>query len=231
MTIKLDKRGHIVKAEGEQGINVALAQSIAARAVLANPPAALTDNSGGVAGSITSVSADLVNVAASGSSLASAATAASALGTVKDAIAELVAKAKAFADLLGVDYSEDFVTGTNDGTIAAITVATTGAATGAQATETNASVLALNANMIGVAVLTNKVARAVGAAEIAFTAPMEYFSDIENVTVAVGTAASPGVTKVALDAKLAAFAVNVATVAAKLNALRTVSGVPKVLIV
>lgn len=231
MTIKLDKRGHITKAEGEQGISVALAQSIAARAVLANPPDALTDNSGGVAGSFVSVTADLVNVAASGSNLASAATAASALGTVKDAISELVATAEEFADLLGIDYSEDFVTGTNDGTIAAITVATTGAATGAQATETNASVLALNANMVGVAVLTNKVARAVGMAEIAFTAPMEYFSDIEDVTVAVGTAASPGVTKAALDAKLAAFAVNIATVAAKLNALRAVSGVPKVLIV
>lgn len=231
MTIKLDKRGHITKAEGEQGISVALAQSIAARAVLASPPDALTDNSGGVAGSFVSVAADLVNVAASGSNLASAATAASALGTVKDAISELVATAEEFADLLGIDYSEDFVTGTNDGTIAAITVATTGAATGAQATETNASVLALNANMVGVAVLTNKVARAVGMSEIAFTAPMEYFSDIEDVTVAVGTAASPGVTKAALDAKLAAFAVNVATVAAKLNALRAVSGVPKVLIV
>lgn len=180
----------------------------------------VTDSSGGTdaAGVVVAASVAQVNVANSGTSLAQKAATETALGTVKDALVELFAKANAYATALGlatVTYSGGGTAA--DGTVAAMTVATTAATTGAQAVETNAQFALINNAFYNVASLTNKIAKATG------FAPLTVYTDVAQTVPAiagtVGTAADPGVTKVAVDAALATFRANAATIATKLNAV------------
>jgi hypothetical protein len=233
MTIKLSK-STAGRTDGgsNQHLIVAIAQQHARQA--ASAVTALTDSSGGTADTarkVVAVPADLVNAPNAATNLASGATAASTLNLVKDAILELATKANAIAVAIGAPQITYNGGGTAvDGTIAAIGT-TTAAATGAQKTETNAAILALDNALFTVSRFTSQLALAEGRPTLVTAKDLGVFSKtVAAITVATGTAADPGVTKAALDAKLALFANNIATVAAKLNDLRA-AFVPEVLVV
>jgi hypothetical protein len=180
----------------------------------------LTDSSAGTAGStVVAADASFVDTAVSGSNLATKASAEAALVTVQDALKELATKANEYAGKLGVDQITYNGGGAAaDGTIGAVTVATTGGATGPTNANLAPIVTALNTATYNIAILTNKCAKAVGATQLTV------FQDTAATTVAAlstntGTAATPGVTKVELDASLVTMANNIATIAAKLNAI------------
>jgi hypothetical protein len=182
--------------------------------------ASLTDSSGGTAGTLTLLSTSLANAANSGTNLAGEATSESALGTVKDALLELATKANEYATKLGITNLTYSGGGTAvDGTVAAVTVSVTAAATGIQATETNAIMTALNDAFYKVAVLTNKLARATGKTELALTTSQVASGSVAALSTDAGAAADPGITKAAFDAELVKARTNVATLAAKLNEL------------
>lgn len=180
---------------------------------------ALTDNSGGSAGTtVVNASTALVNVADAGTTTASKATAESALTTVKDALLELATKANEYATKLGIDTVTYNGGGSAaDGTVGAITVSTTAATTGAQATETNATIDTLNDAFFVVGTKVNQIATALGVSGLTLPAGGTYASTVAAITVAAGTAGDPGVTKVALDAELVKLANNVKAVATVLN--------------
>lgn len=180
----------------------------------------LTDSSGGTASgtrTIVSASTALVNVANSGTSLASAATASASFVTVQDALFELYTKANAYATKVGVSsitYNGGGVA--VDGTIASIP-ATTAATTGAQAATVNTNLAAFNSAFYNLAVLTNNVLHAVNGLELILPSGFTVASTVPVLATTSGSAADPGVTKVALDAEIAKLAANVATIAAALN--------------
>jgi hypothetical protein len=183
---------------------------------------ALTDSSGGTGGSaMLALSTALANEANSGTSLAQKAATETAVGTVKDALLELFTKANEYATKLGIDNVTYNGGGTAaDGTVGAVTVAVTAATTGVQATEMNAQMDDLNQRFYVLAVLTNKLLRALGYTELTTTAVQDtWASTLGTLTAAGGTAADPGVTKVAVDAELVKARTNVATIATKLNSL------------
>lgn len=180
---------------------------------------ALTDSSAGTPGATVDKvdTTAFVNVAASGSSLAGKATTEAALGTVKDALVELYAKANAYAAIVGVDAITYSGGGTAaDGTVGAVTKSVTGAATGVTASAFADVVDPINAAIYNLAIFVNRIARAQGKETVTV------FQDTATNTIAAlatdtGTAADPGVTKVAADAALTVLANNVATLATKLN--------------
>lgn len=194
-----------------------------ARAVVAGV-ADLTNNAGGSAGNVTALSVALANEANNATNLAQKAATEAALGTVKDALVELYAKANEYATKLGIATVTYNGGGTAaDGTIAAITVATTAAATGVQAAAMNANLAALNTAFYNAAILVNKLAFATG------YDPVVVFKDTAKTTIAAlavdgGTAADPGVTKAAVDAELVKARTNVTTLAVKLNAINAGMG-------
>lgn len=181
--------------------------------------AALTDSSGGTnAGVVVAASTSLVNAANSGTNLAGKATSETALGTVVDALGELYAKANAYATILAIDTVTNSGGGTApDGTVGAVTVAVTAAATGAQAVTTNATLDAINASFYKLGVLVNKIATAQGKAKLALPAGYTYSNTVALLSTDTGTAADPGITKVAFDAELVKLRANVATLATALN--------------
>ena len=210
-----------------------LAQSIGK--LKAEAVAALTDSSGGnaaLAGGVQGVAA-FVNAANAATNLAGKATTETALGKVKDAITELATKANEYATRLSVTGLTDSSGGaTADGTIAALDLSVTAAATGAQATETNAIRLVINDACYELANLVNRlcIATDVTAATITKTnfaqnsdGLVTKNSTIAAISTGTGTAADPGITKAAMDAALVVWGANVAYLAAKLNALRTVA--------
>lgn len=235
MPIKLSKStAGRIDGGSNQHLIVAIAQQHARQA--ASAVSALTDSSGGTASAsrvVVDVLADLANVANSGGNLATATSALASLNLVKDALLELATKANAVADAVGFSAADKIVYnggGTAvDGTIAAIAASTAGA-TGAQATNLNASILALNEAMFSVSHLVNKLAIAQGKPQLVIQIDGEYDETVAAITLAAGSDASPGVTKVALDAKLTLYAANVATIAARINDLRA-AFVPEVVVV
>ncbi|QSY98648.1 hypothetical protein J2J97_31760 (plasmid) [Rhizobium bangladeshense] len=234
MTIKLSKStAGRVDGGSNQHLIVALAQQHARNA--ASGIAALTDNSSGVAAAtrdVVAIAADLTDKAASGSDLASTATATTQLTAVKDAILELATKALAISTTIGFPTPITYNGGGTaaDGTIDAIGT-TTGAATGAQASNVNATITALDNALFTVSRFTSQLATAVGKDTLITSKDLGTFSTtVAAITVGVGAAASPGVKKAELDAKLALFANNIATIAARLNALRG-TFVPEVVVV
>lgn len=230
MTIRLtDGANNQGKAVDEHGVLAALVKQASRLALTGLTD--VTDSSGGTATtSVVAMSTALTNVADAGSTLASKATAESALTTVLAALNELAAKANAAAVALGlpaVTYNAGG--GAPNNTIEAITVSTTGATTGAQAAATNAVIANLNAATYTVTQQINKVLKATGYATVPVFAG-SFQTTVPAITVDVGTAASPGVTKVALDAELVKARANIATLAAKVNAFNAGYGVPLVVV-
>lgn len=195
----------------------------------------LTDSSGGTAdaGGVLVGAATLTNAANSGTSLAQKAATETALGTVKDALVELFTKANEYAtklDIAPVVYNGGGTAA--DGTVGAVTVAVTAATTGAQATETNAQLASINSAVFALSTLVNKLAVATGVAKLNNTALKTTFvSTVPSISGTVGTAADPGVSKAAVDAELVKVRTNVATIAAKLNALNAGLGNAAVVVV
>lgn len=232
MTIKISKStAGRVDGGSNQHLIVAMAQQIARQVTAAETD--ITDSSGGTASTtltLVDIAADFANVADNSTSLASGTTAAAKLNLVKDAILELATKANALATKIGVTGLTYNGGGTSaDGTIGAIGT-TTAATTGAKATESNATVLLLNDALFSVAALVNRLAVATGVAPLKVDLTGTFASTVASITVATGTAADPGISKTAFDAKLALYANNIATVAARLNAL-TAAFVPDVVVV
>jgi hypothetical protein len=180
----------------------------------------LTNSSGGTpATGIVDLSVALVNVAASGSNLADTTTTAAALVTVQDALKEIGTKANEYATLLGITnltYSGGGAAA--DGTVGAVTQTVTAAATGAQASNLNADTASINAATYKLAAFVNQLLRATGYTELTLTTG-HTVGTVGAITTATGTAASPGVTAVAVNAELVKAANNVATLATQLNKL------------
>lgn len=195
----------------------------------------LTDSSGGTADAngVLLGATTLTNAANVGTNLAQKVATETALGLVKDALAELFTKANEYAtklDIATVVYNGGGAA--TDGTIAALTVATTAAATGAQAATSNATIAEINRAVFSLSTLVNKLALATGVKKLDNSAIKTTFvSTVPAITGGVGTAADPGVTKVAFDAELVKIRTNVATIAAKLNALNAGVGNAAVVVV
>lgn len=239
--IKIDRLGFRRDGHTNDGdLMVALAQQharIASAAV-----ADLTDSSGGTADatapySLLNVTQDAANVAASGLSLADKTTTEANLNLVKDALLEMATTGNLAAVAVGaasVTYNGGGTAA--NATIEAIGVAVTGAATGVVAASYNATTLALKDAMFTVGALINRLAVATGRPQLVLSAlqdsvTIEYDSTVAAITVAGGTAADPGVTKVRVDADLVKFRTNIATMAARLAAVIGVAGAPEVLVV
>lgn len=200
---------------------VAMAQFQARYALDAVAP--ITNSIGGTPSAtyaIAAVAADAVNEAASGSDLADKTTTEAALGTVRDALNEVFAKYNSAAALVGFPSITNSSGGAAaDGTAGAVTVSVTGAATGGQAADLNVALAAIANATYNAAAAVNKVAKAAGtptlvvAPEAAGTA----LSTIPAYAITVGTAATPGVKKAVVDAKLVALRTNLTTLAATLN--------------
>jgi hypothetical protein len=221
MTIKISKStGGRVDGGPDTHLLAAIVQQMASEK--ASTITDLTDSSGGSASSsytLTSVAGDLVNVANSGTSLAGKVTTEAKLNLVGDALKELLAKANAVAAVVGVASITDNSGMTAvDGTIAAIGTVTA-VTTGAPATATNAILVVLNNYQFTVAKQINKIMTAVGGPTLVGLTTGTYASPVAAVTIATGTAADPAVSKTAMDAKLAVFTANIATMAAALNAV------------
>lgn len=234
MAIKFSKSlGSRVDGGSSTHLIAALAAQAARIAIASETD--ITDSTGGVAAGsrkLVAVNPTLVNVANSGSNLADKTTTEAALTAVKDAILELHTKAAALGTKLGltnVTYNAGGTTG--DGTVGAIAATVTGAATGVKATETNATLSALNDAFASVVGEINAAAIATGV-DILDVSDMKgsWLSTVPALTVAGGTAATPGVTKASVDAVLDAYRNNVATAVAVLNAI-TGNTVPLVLVV
>ncbi len=195
--------------------------------IKAEQVAALTDNSTGddtpTADAVVAVGGAFANVAASGSSLADKTTTEAALVKIKNAITELATKANTFATALSVTGLTDSSGGTTaDGTIAACDQSVTGAATGVLAVNINADALLIDGAFAEITLVANRCAVAAGVAplNITYTGFPTNDGTIAAVSTGGGTAASPGVTKVAMDAALVSWVNNVAYIAAKFNELR-----------
>lgn len=204
-----------------------LAQQAAKQKIEASGAAVLTDSSGGTnTGGLIKTVAAFVDAAASGSDLADQTTSNAVLTAVKDAVKEISTKANAYAGLLGTSTVTDSGGGTAaDGTIGAIAATVTGAATGIKATETNIVRLALEDAFVELTSVVNKLAVAAGLYPVTlnFTPTASKNGTIGVITVATGTAATPGVKKSVFDAACVVYRDNVAVLAAKLNEIKTAS--------
>lgn len=142
------------------------------------------------------------------------------LAKVKGALATLFTKANALATVLSIDNVTYSGGGTDGaGTVAAMGVAVTAATTGAQATQSNTARVALNDAFYSLGLLVNRLAEATATAKLVLPEGHTFASTIAAIAGTVGTAASPAVTKAAMDAALVVWRNNTATIAARLNAM------------
>lgn len=219
MVLKLNKEG--ICKTGESAGEVLLALAGQHCRALTGAVTPLTNNSGGTAGHIKKV-ATLATSANASTNLADVTTTEAALTTVHNAIRELYAKANATAAVLGVDQITYSGGGASpDGTIAAVTVSVTAASTGAQASVNTAVIDKFNNAFYNAAVLVNKLNAACGLPLLTDEIKGTPATTIAAITVSAGTAASPGVTKVDMDAALSKFRDNVKTLASALITLNT----------
>lgn len=215
MTVKIFKAGQNSEGLTLEAIVRLMAQQEANRRTAAL--ADVTNNSGGTAGTLTEVTTTLTEEANDSTNLAQKAATEAAYTTVLDAVSELAAKANEVAGVLNITGLTDSSGGAAaDGTIGAITVATTAATTGVQDTEIAALHLGLNKALYHVARLVNQCCESAGVAPITMGYTFDDAATIAAVTVSGGTAASPGLTKVAVDGYLTTYRNNVKTIAAAL---------------
>lgn len=182
--------------------------------------ASLTDSSGGTPSTTTVVAAStsLAAAANSGTNLAQKAASEAILVTIVDALKELYTKANEYATALGlptVTYSGGGAS--TDGTIAAVSVSTTAAATGLVAANVNAIFTVLNTDFYILAALVNKIANAQGVSTLTNLTNQTFASTVASISTDTGTAADPGVTKTAFDAETTKLRNNISTLATKIN--------------
>lgn len=233
MTIKLQSNGAYSGAKSTSEVFRALAQGQAAIALDGASVTDLTDSSGGTAADAIALPKHFTATAVDGTNLAGKASTETALGLVVDGLLEVMATANACATGIGIATVTDNSGGTaaND-TIAAMTVAVTGAATGAQVTESNAVLDALNNYAATAVELVNSVCASVGVSKLQLTGLGDAQSPVAAVSTGTGTAAAANaVSKADMDAALVAYANAVASMAARLTSANAVSTKPKVLAV
>lgn len=187
----------------------------------------LVDSSGGTASGASALPqvAAVVGAAASGSNLADKTTTEVALGNVQDAIGELLARTNAAMGKLGLPVSVNNGGGTApDGTINSISIAPTGATTGAPVAGVNAFITAANTALYNVATQINRIAIATGVTPAAGSGYIVVigWKDTPLATIPLfvtntGIAASPATTQAEAIAALTALRNNVATLSATLN--------------
>ena len=226
MSVKItrsDQFGHDMSGAPASLLATKVAQQSARALALAST--GLTDNSGGTATTPKTISklVDFTVAAASGSSLANGSNFAASLVKVRDAIAEIAAKAKAIALLTGAPvavYDGSF-SNAPDGTIGALDLAATGAATGPTAASVAGLTAAYNKAFFGLATLVNGIAVSTG---ISGVQPLPLSWGLSYTTipgaalpVTISATGSTGVTLASATAWLIQAAANVATLAAKLN--------------
>lgn len=193
---------------------------------------AITDNSTGSASgarAVAAVAAAAANTANSGSNLADKTTTEAAMGTVKDALATLYAKANTAATALGLGTITNSGGGTSGGnTMAAVTKSVTGAATGVPASAWNTFTAATANSFYQLGRLVNQLAAATGQSALDLSAlkGTAVASTIAAISTATGTAADPGTTKARVDADLTVMANNAATIAARINAVISGTNTP-----
>jgi hypothetical protein len=239
MNITLDTKGHLHPGQGWQEVVVALAQSIAA--VKAEATTDLTDSTTGTpdaANAVQGVPAAFANAAASGSDLAAKAGSEVALDLVSDGFAEIIAQCNTIMTATnGATLTNSSGATTPDGTVGNVGDSGAGAATGAQAVETNADRVTLNNMLLSAVGMVNRVMDAVGseAARVSVSAALvgsTFVDPIPAYTPDTGTAADPGIKKATLDTALSDWNDDLATLAAVLNAITgTGTAVPKVNVV
>lgn len=227
--IKIQRGGTMIGATSDFAVLRALAQDNCRRVSGAITP--VTNNSGGTAGTGITVRPTLTNEANAATNLAQKAATETALGTVLDALGELATKANATATALGITGFTNNAGGTTpDGTIGAVTVSTTAATTGVVKAATETTLDLLDDLQYQVFLLVNKLAGATGVTTLTSNYVKATSATVAAITISGGTAADPGVTKVAIDAALTAYRANIKTLATTLIAVNTVA-VPKVLAV
>jgi hypothetical protein len=195
----------------------------------ASSVAALTDNSGGAAADGTVGAIPLCTTTpATGATCPTKTEVETAFGTVKDALTEIGAKIAAYATAVPAFTPTNSIGGAAaDGTIAAITVAFTGATTGRVAkTGFNAVVADVTALIAQLGNDVNALATAVGVAELDLSAvtATDYTHTYAALATSTGTAAADGTASVddtEAEASMTAIAAAVKELATKLNALRT----------
>lgn len=223
MGIKITKGGTYKNANSHTEVLRALAQGLANHTLKEKIAADMTDNSGGTAAASLSAYTTLVNAANSGTNLAPKTGTETALTAIKDALLELATRANAAATHLGITGITYNGGGTAaDGTIGAIGNSGTAASTGAQAASVNANLDTFDNALYQIARVTNAVCKAVGVTPLTLNYSKNLATTVSAITVGAGTAADPGITKVAMDAALLAYAHKIASVAAKLNAVRAI---------
>ena len=219
--IKLKKFGSAVQGESNFALVLRRLSQQSARTALAST-SALTQNSGGAAGSVAPA-ALVAGAAASGSNLADKTTSEAALNTVLDALKELYTKANAMATTLGLSTVTNNGGGAAaDGTVGAITVAVTGATTGILVANTNTMITALNKSMYNLAILVRSLNRATHNPDpviASFGAFASKLATIPAITIDGGTAASPGVTQAEIQAVLTQYRTNIKTLGDMLNTI------------
>lgn len=185
----------------------------------------ITDSAGGsapAAGTVLPIPKAIVATTVSGSNLATAATVNSAITTVKNALAELYAKANAYATPLGyatVTYSGGGVA--TDGTIDTVTVSTTGAGTGPSAESVNVLLAQLNGEFVRLVNQVNKFANETGFKKIPTGYVTQFVASTAINTVADQAAGVAGASKADVDAALTSYRTCIKLIAAKLNELNT----------
>jgi len=218
------------KGETLESVIRSLSRTLACQAVATAAVAALTDNSTGVSSNSFTIPAAATATPASGSNLATSASVNTALGTVKDAVATLYAKLNPLLTALGLPTVSYTGGGTSGGNvIAAITKTTTGSTTGVVLAEYEATRLMLNGWFTRLHGQVNEVAAAVGINKLPFAAGAT--STSTGAVAATATNAATGVTKAKADADFSAWADDVAVIAAKLNAIRAVTGALQVVVI
>jgi hypothetical protein len=190
--------------------------------------AALTNSIGGSpsgTNAVTQVVTTATNVPNAATNLAQEAATEAAMGTVRDALAELISKANAIGATVGYSALTDSTGGAAaDGTAGAVTVATTAAATGVQAADWITFITAVNAAVYNISVYVNKCAVAGGKSPLVLNYSATAATTIPAMSVNVAAAADPGVTKAVVDADLTAIRTNLTTVATVINTLRAGAG-------
>lgn len=221
MTVKIRTSGEIVGASDLSEVVRKMAQQNAL--TLTGAITALTNSSGGTAGTITQHTT-FANVADDSTSLADGTESDAALDTIHNAIREIYTKANATAAVLGIDeITYNGGGAATNGTVEAVTASVAAAGTGAQATETEVVADAFDNAIYNAAILINTLADATGIARVALGYTGTIQSTIAAITVDVGTPADPGISKAAMDANLVIYRNNIKTLAEKLILINTVT--------
>lgn len=223
--MKITSQGHIVGSVSDTLFLKELAQDVAR--IYADTFTNLTDNStGATTDALGRATVDgLANIDADGSNLAQKAATETQLGLIRDGLQEIAARTIALHTKLGLGTMAYGGGGTSaDGTIAAINDTITGATTGVTLTSITPIVGAYNDAVAYLAAKINAVAIATGVAPLDASAFNTLtIANPTTLGVDAGTAADPALVTTAVGVIVKVYKDNIGRMAAKLNAITTLS--------